>query len=36
MGRSKKEIEGYITAKTDSKIQLKTNSGNIKILPLHV
>lgn len=32
----KKEIEGYITAKTDSKIQLKTNSGNIKILPLHV
>ena len=32
----KKEIEGYITTKTDSKIQLKTNSGNIKILPLHV
>lgn len=32
----KKEIEGYITAKTNSKIQLKTNSGNIKILPLHV
>ena len=32
----KKEIEGYITAKTNSKVQLKTNSGNIKILPLHV